>query len=218
MKILSLERLKNIKLVDILNPKIVKFIWRTREPNICPLCESLDGKVMNSNDPDFMTYQPPLHPRCKCSWGIVTSDATIIPDDNWETPRQGWVKKYAPFWFLLPSKKEKEVEELFPFAPESPNPLFNKDDILDIEWLNVENARQQMKDMETEMGKIIYVVFFLGSRGQTILMKEVEQDTELKFTNREEVLIREHSTQYLISSGNALVEEQIEKMFGIKKR
>lgn len=217
MNILSLEKLKNLKLVDIINPKIVRFIWKTREPNICPLCESLDGKVMNSNDADFMTYQPPLHPRCKCRWSNITSDSEKIPNVNWLKPTSDLIKRYAPFWFLLPSKKKEEVE-LYPFAPESPNPLFNKDSILDIEWLNIENARQQMKDMETEMGRIIYVIFFLGSKGQTVLTKDAEQDVELEFTNREESLIREYATQYIISDGNDVVEEQIEKMFGIKKR
>ena len=122
---------------------------------------------------------------------------------------------------ILPfiGKKEKPVEI-----------AFNRDDILDIEWLNIENARQKMKDrvtdmetnvetdMETGRGRIIYIVFFLGHKGETILEKEAEQDVELDFTNREIELIKEHATQYLISDGNDVVEEQIEKMFKIRKR
>lgn len=209
MKVLSLDRLKNISFDDITSNKIVRFIWRTKEPNICPLCESLDGQIMDAKDPNFMAYQPPLHPRCKCHWSTLTSDTETIPDANWETPRQDWVKKYAPFLLLLPfiGKKEEPVEI-----------MFNRNNILDIEWLNVENARQQIKDRETEMGRILYVIFFLGNKGQTVLMKETEQDVELEFTNREESLIREHATQYLISDGNTLVEDQIEQKFNLKKR
>ena len=209
MEILSLDRLKNLSFDDITNNKIVRFIWRTREPNICPLCESLDGKVMNSTDPDFMNYQPPLHPRCKCHWGNILSDAEKIPNVNWETPRQEWIKKYAPFLLILPfiGKKEEPVEI-----------AFNKDAILNIEWLNIENTRQQIEDMEKVMVGEIFVVFFLGSKGETVLTKEAEQDIELDFTNREIELIKEHATQYLISSGNEIVENQIESLFNIKKR
>ena len=208
MKMLSLDRLKNLSFDDVINPKIVRFIWKTKEPNICPLCESLDGKVMNSNDPDFMNYQPPLHPRCKCHWGNITSDAEIVPNVNWEKPKEDWIKKYAPFLLVIPFIGKKEPVEI----------TFNKDDILDIEWLNIENTRQQMKDMEQGMVKELYIVFFLGSKGQTVLMKEVEQDIEIDFTNREIELIKEHATQYLISSDNPIVENQIESLFNIKKR
>lgn len=209
MKLLSLEKLKNMNLVDIINPKIVRFIWKTKEPNICPLCESLDGKVMDSNDPNFMNYQPPLHPRCKCQWFNLTSDAETIPNVNWEKPKDDWIKKYAPFLLLIPfiGRKEEPVEM-----------LFNKKDILDIEWLNIENTKQQIKDMEQEMGREIYIIFFLGNKGQTVLMKEAEKDVELDFTNREIELIKKHATQYLISDGNDIVETQIEEMFKIRKR
>ena len=210
MKILSLNRLKNLSFDDIANTKIVRFIWRTREPNICPLCESLDGKIMDSNDQNFMLYQPPLHPRCKCSWGSITSDAGIIPNADWKTPKQDWLKRYAPFLLLIPfiGKKEEPVEI-----------IFNRDDILDIEWLNIENTRQQIKDMEKDMEqRVFWIIIFLGSRGETVIEKEVEDAVEVNFTNSEEKLIKDRATQYLISDGNDLVEGQIKKMFGIKKR
>ena len=209
MKILSLDRLKNLSFDAIINPKIVRFIWRTKEPNICPLCESLDGKIMDANDPNFMLYQPPLHPRCKCHWRNITSDAEVIPNTNWEKPKDDWIKKYAPFLFILPFLKKKE---------EPVEIIFNRDDILDIEWLNIENTRQQIKDMEQEMGREIYIVFFLGNTGEQILMKEAEQDVKLDFTDREEKLIKDRATQYLISDGNEIVENQIESLFNIKKR
>ena len=119
------------------------------------------------------------------------------------------IRKYAPFLLLIPfiGKKEKPVEI-----------AFNKDAILNIEWLNIENTRQQIEDMEKVMGGEIFVVFFLGSKGQTVLMKEAEKDVELEFTNREIELIKEHATQYLINSGNLIVENQIELLFHITKR
>ena len=209
MNILSLKKLKNINLADLIQPKIVRFIWKTKEPNICPLCESLDGKVMNSTDPDFMNYQPPLHPRCKCHWKNITSDADTIPNADWKTPKQDWLKRYAPFLLLIPfiGKKEEPIEI-----------TFDRDSVVNIEWLNIEITRQQIKDMEQEMGREIYIVFFLDNKGAQVLMKEAEQDVEIEFTNREIELIKEHATQYLISDGNEIVENQIESLFNIKKR
>lgn len=209
MKILSLERLKNISFDDITSNKIVRFRWVAKDdPKTCDYCRSRDGMIINSTDSEYNLYMPPAHPHCRCHWANITSDNETIPERNWSDPPSSFLK-YAPFLLLLPfiGKKEEPVEI-----------IFNRDDILDIEWLNIENTRQQMKDMETEMGREIYVVFFLGSKGQTILTKDAEQDVELEFTNREETLIKEHATQYIISEGNNLVEEQIEKMFDIKKR
>lgn len=210
MKILSLNRLKNLSFDDIANTKIVRFIWRTREPNICPLCESLDGKIMDAKDPNFMLYQPPLHPRCKCHWGNIMSDAEVIPNTNWEKPKDDWIKKYAPFLFILPFLKKKE---------EPVEIIFNRDDILDIEWLNIENSRQKIIDMEKDMEqRVFWIIIFLGSRGETVIEKEVEDAVEVNFTNSEEKLIKDRAIQYLISDGNDLVENQIESLFNIKKR
>ena len=210
VNILSLKILRNLSFDDITNSKIVRFVWRTREPNICPLCESLDGKIMDAQDSNFMLYQPPLHPRCKCSWGNITSDADTIPNADWKTPKQDWLKRYAPFLLLIPfiGKKEKPVEI-----------TFNRDDILDIEWLNIENSRQKIIDMEKDMEqRVFWIIIFLGSRGETVIEKEVEDAVEVNFTNREIKLIKEHATQYLISSGNPIVENQIELLFHITKR
>src|SRR3989337_1250470 len=147
--ILSLERLQNIKLADILSPKITRFVWKTHEPNICLLCASLDGKVMDATDPDYSIYQQPLHPRCKCTWGFITSDAEIIPKVDWKRPKEEWIKKYEPFLLLLP---------------------FNPKDVLSIEEYiretelrNIEKEKQKMEVMEQASDKkIIYIIFFLN--------------------------------------------------------
>lgn len=227
MKLISLDRLKNMQFVDFLNPKIVRFIWSAiLDERVCDLCRSLDGKIMDINSFEYTIYKSPAHPRCRCTQIPITSDAEIIPKPNFEKPSNEWIIKYAPFWFLIPFKgKKKEPIEILPYAPEAPELVFNPEDILSIEEYiretelrNIENTRQQMKDMEQEMTKEIYIVFFLGSRGETVLMKETEKDVEIEFTNREEALLRKSATQYLISDGNDIVENQIEKMFNIKKR
>ena len=218
MKLLSLERLKNINLSDILSPKITRFVWKTHEPNICPLCASLDGKVMDATDPDYSIYQQPLHPRCKCTWGFITSDAEIIPKVDWKRPKEEWIKKYAPFLLLLPfiGKKEEKVD--FTFNPK--DVLSIEEYIRETELRNIEKEKQKMEVMEQEMDKtrVIYIIFFLDSKGRTILMKETEKDMEIDFTAREEAHIKKDGVSYLISDGNDIVESQIENMFNIKKK
>ena len=214
--ILSLERLQNIKLADILSPKITRFVWKTHEPNICLLCASLDGKVMDATDPDYSIYQQPLHPRCKCTWGFITSDAEVIPKVDWEKTKKEWVKKYAPFLLLLPfiGKKEEKVELIF-----NPKDVLSIEEyIRETELRNIENAKQRMSIMEKENMRIFYIVFFLNKLGQIILEKESEQDIEIDFTNREEAQIKKGAVSYLINEGNDLVESQIERLFSIRKR
>src|SRR3972149_3864283 len=214
--ILSLERLQNIKLADILSPKITRFVWKTHEPNICLLCASLDGKVMDATDPDYSIYQQPLHPRCKCTWGFITSDAEVIPKVDWEKPKKEWIKKYAPFLLLLPfiGKKEEKVELIF-----NPKDVLSIEEyIRETELRNIENAKQRMSIMEKENMRIFYIEFFLNKLGQIILEKESEQDIEIDFTNREEAQIKKEASSYLINDGNNIVESQIERLFSIKKR
>ena len=215
--ILSLERLQNIKLADILSPKITRFVWKTHEPNICLLCASLDGKVMDATDPDYSIYQQPLHPRCKCTWGFITSDAEIIPKVDWKRPKEEWIKKYAPFLLLLPfiGKKEEKVD--FTFNPK--DVLSIEEYIRETELRNIEKEKQKMEVVEQASDKkIIYIIFFLNKAGNTILMKETEKDTEIDFLEREKAQIKKEASSYLINDGNDIVESQIERLFSIKKR
>ena len=224
---LSLEKLKTINLVDLINPKIIRFIWSAiLDDKVCELCRSLDGKVMDVNSPEYTIYKSPIHPRCRCTQIPVTSDAEVIPEPNFEKPSNEWIIKFAPFWFLIPFKgKKKEPIEILPYAPEAPELIFNPEDVLSIEEYiretelkNIENAKQKMQIMEQDMGKIFYIVFFLDKLGRTILQKEAEQDIEIYFTKQEETLIKEKATQYLINDGNDIVENQIEEIFKIRKR
>ena len=214
-------------MADLIKPNIVRFIWTAiLDEKVCDLCRSLDQKVMDVNSPDSTIYQPPLHPRCRCHIIPITSDAEKIPKVDWEKPKDSWIRRYAPFLLIIPFKgKKEEVEEILPYAPEAPELVFNPKDILSIEEYiretelrNIENAKQRMSIMEKENMRIFYIVFFLNKLGQIILEKESEQDIEIDFTNREEAQIKKEASSYLISDGNDVVEDQIEKLFNIKKR
>jgi len=228
MKILSLEKLKNTKLADLIKPSIIRFVWSAiLDHKVCDLCRSLDGKVMDATNPDYSIYKSPLHPRCRCTQIPITSDAEVIPKVDWEKPKDDWIKKYAPFWFLIPRKKKEEPIEISPYAPEAPELIFNPNDILSIEEYiretelrNIEEEKQKMEVMEQEMDKarVIYIIFFLNKLGQTILMKETEEGQIIDFTAREEAHIKKDGVSYLINDGNDIVESQIENMFNIKKK
>jgi len=228
MEILSLEKLKNTKLADLIKPNIVRFIWTAiLDEKVCDLCRSLDQKVMDVNSPDSTIYQPPLHPRCRCHIIPITSDAEKIPKVDWEKPKDSWIRRYAPFLLIIPFKgKKEEVEEKPPYAPEAPELIFNPKDVLSIEEYiretelrNIEEEKQKMEVMEQASDKkIIYIIFFVNKLGQTILMKETEKDMEIDFSEREEAQIKKYASSYLINDGNDIVESQIENMFNIKKR
>jgi len=227
MEILSLEKLRNLKLADLIKPSIVRFIWTAiLDEKVCNLCRSLDQKVMDVNSSDSTIYQPPLHPRCRCHIIPITSDADKIPKVDWKKPKDSWIKKYAPFLLIIPFKgKKEEIKEISPYAPKAPELIFNPKDILSIEEYiretelrNIENAKQRMPIMREENMRVLYIVFFLNKLGQVILEKESEQNIEIDFTKREEDLLKDMSKSYLISDGNSIVENQIERLFSIKKR
>ena len=174
---------------------------------------------MDATDPDYSIYQQPLHPRCKCTWSFITSDAEVIPKVDWKRPKEEWIKKYAPFLLLLPfiGKKEEKVELIF-----NPKDVLSIEEyIRETELRNIDKEKQKMEVEVMEQAsdkKIIYIIFFLNKLGQTILMKESEKDTEIIFSEREEAQIKKYASSYLINDGNSIIESQIERMFNIKKR
>src|SRR3972149_5015039 len=88
MELLSLKKLKDTRLADLILPTINRFIWTAILDNkVCDLCRSLDQKVMEANSQAYSLYQPPLHPRCRCHIIPITSDADIIPKADWEKPK-----------------------------------------------------------------------------------------------------------------------------------
>lgn len=198
MQILSLERLKSINLADLMSPKIVRYVWSAiLDEKVCELCRSLDGKVMDVNSPDYLIYKSPIHPKCRCTQIPITSDAEIIPAVDWEKPKENWLVRYAPFWFLIPFKgKQKQPIDIVPFEPEIPEPSFNENDILVIQN-NVEITKQKAVDYLVD-GTVL--VSFIGKKGETIVEKEFTVGDSLDFTNREEKLIREKAVYYIMDN------------------
>lgn len=66
------------------------------DSHTCPLCASLDGKVIKATNPDFDIFRPPLHYNCRCFWAfILIEEENVIY--NWETPDPSLVKHYGGF-------------------------------------------------------------------------------------------------------------------------
>ena len=128
MEILNLEDYKLQQ--DI---KIERFVWNAvLDERVCELCSSLDGKIIDANDPEYQIYQPALHPRCRCVWQPLTSSDNI-PDANWVEPDISLITKFAPFLFAIPDKSSKTgILEISPFAPEAPETIFDPNEIVDI--------------------------------------------------------------------------------------
>lgn len=125
----------DIKLQDV---TIERFEWvATLDERVCLLCSSLDGKIIDANDPEYLLYQPSLHAHCRCFWRSITSDSPNIPDANWVEPSSDLVNKFAPLLLLLPDKNNKVnnvgILDISPFVPESPEMIFNPNDVIDIE-------------------------------------------------------------------------------------
>ncbi len=225
----SLERLKNLKLIDLIQPKIVRFVWSAiLDEKVCDLCRSLDGKVMDANSPEYTIYKSPIHPRCRCTQIPITSDAEIIPEPNFEKPKDSWIIRYAPFWFIIPFKgKKKGPLEVFPFAPESPNPEFNPEEILDIQreivteqiQNNIDITKEKVKDYLAENNIILIV--FTGVGGATILEKELNIEEGLTFTLREKKLIKEKAKSYIMPNSFLNSDEyeyELKKKFGLRNK
>lgn len=199
MQILSLEKLKNTKLADLITPIIKRMVWSAiLDEKVCELCKSLDGKVMDVNSPDYLIYKSPIHPKCRCTQIPITSDAEVIPNTNWEKPKESWIIRYAPFWFLIPFKgKQKQTIDITPFESEIPEPSFNENDILVIQN-NVEITKQKAIDYLVDD---IILISFIGKKGETVVETEFNVGDPLFFSHREEKLIKEKAIYYIMDNG-----------------
>ncbi len=219
MQILSLEKLKNITMSDLFSPKIVRFVWSAiLDDHVCELCRSLDGKVMDANSPEYSIYKSPIHPRCRCTQIPITSDAEIIPYPNFEKPKDSWIVRYAPFWFLIPFKGKKEQPmEITPFEPKIPEPIFDENAILVIQN-NMEITKQ--KTIDSLIDNIILIIF-IGKRGETVTEIEFNEGSFLVFTHREEKLIKEKAVSYIMDNSFDTadeIESEIKKKFGLMNK
>lgn len=198
MKFLSLEKLKNLKLSDMITPRIVRFRWISRDdPKTCDYCRSRNNMIIESTDPEYELYMPPVHPFCRCVWQSLTSDAEIIPERSWVNPSESMITKFAPFLFLIPfiGRREEPIE-IIPEEIEIPEPKINPEEILSIQN-NIEITKEKVKDY---LVNNIILLVFVGKRGETILEVEFEVDDSMDFTIREEKLIREKAVSYIMDN------------------
>jgi len=81
---LQSKRLAKIFPTQVGPRKVVRFVWSAiLDKKTCPLCRSLDGKVINASDRAFSTFHPPIHQNCRCLWIGICEDDPHIPEPNW---------------------------------------------------------------------------------------------------------------------------------------
>ena len=227
MKILSLEKLRDMKLSDIITSKIVRFIWVAKDdPVTCELCRSLSGQIIDANDNMYGIYQPPVHIHCRCIWKPLLSDAKSIPEPNFVQPSNDLITKFGFLWFLIPFKgKKKGPLEISPFNPESLNPKFEPSEVWNIQK-NIEEQMQNNIDITKEKVKDnlvnnIISVIFIGKKGQTVLDKEFEIDSSFDLTIREDKLVKEKAVAYIMNpdfESSNVWELEIKKKYKLKNK
>lgn len=60
----------------------------------CPLCERLDGMVIDLDDPDFKRFTPPVHSSCRCIWVYIRKDEDNV-DINFKTPASSLIENHG---------------------------------------------------------------------------------------------------------------------------
>ncbi len=218
MKLLSLEKLKNMKLSDMITTHIVRFRWIAKDdPKTCDYCRSRHGMIIESTDPEYEIYMPPAHPHCRCVWKNITSDEEVIPERSWSKPSESMITRFAPFLFLIPflGKKEEPIE-VIPEEIEIPEPKVNPEQILVIN--NIENTKEKVKDY---LGNNIILLVFIGKRGETILEKEFSIDDSVDFTKREISLVKDKAKSYIMDNtfpNSDEYEYDLKRMFNLKNK
>ena len=49
----------------------------------CPLCQDLDGSVVEVGSSDHQNYMPPIHNRCRCIWVYFDEEESRQPNLKW---------------------------------------------------------------------------------------------------------------------------------------
>lgn len=65
------------------------------DERVCPLCEWLDGRIIELDNPDFDRFTPPIHNNCRCIWAYVLPDEEPQPEVTWETPPPNLVEQFG---------------------------------------------------------------------------------------------------------------------------
>lgn len=129
MQILPLDSLKKLQSIDILTQqgdvKVVSHIFSALLDNrTCALCRDLDGRILQAGDPDYDTFQPPLHNSCRCLFISVTSKDPNPPKITGLLAKPKLVKKFAPTFVDLP---EKEIPKATIFVIPKPKDTEDED-------------------------------------------------------------------------------------------
>jgi len=66
---------------------------------ICPLCERLDGLIIELDNPDYDRFTPQLHHNCRCLWVYIDPEETPQPEPTWETPPASMIDQYGGLIF-----------------------------------------------------------------------------------------------------------------------
>jgi len=65
------------------------------DDKVCPLCEEMDGMIIELDNPDYDRFQPPIHYHCRCVWVYIKLDETPQPEPNWVTPSSTLVAEHG---------------------------------------------------------------------------------------------------------------------------
>lgn len=65
------------------------------DDKVCPLCEYLDGMVIELTNPDYDRFTPRLHQHCRCVWVYIKPGEDPQPSVTWETPGEDMVVEYG---------------------------------------------------------------------------------------------------------------------------
>lgn len=66
-----------------------------QDSKTCPYCLRLDGMVLSVDHEDYTSgrYDPPQHPRCRCSWVKISREEEGVEED-WSPPSAAERERY----------------------------------------------------------------------------------------------------------------------------
>jgi len=65
------------------------------DDRVCPLCEWMDGMIIETDNPDYDRFDPQIHQHCRCLWVYIKPDEEPQPEPDWETPPQDLIDQYG---------------------------------------------------------------------------------------------------------------------------
>jgi len=65
------------------------------DDRVCPLCEALDGMIIELDNPDYDRFTPPIHYHCRCVWVYIRPDESPQPQPDWSTPSGSLVSEHG---------------------------------------------------------------------------------------------------------------------------